>query len=178
MKPSLKEQLAAVAGEKKSCGKDSQIQEIFDRYKQEMSGKIIETRVPESVHLCDENFPHWIKLQRQNPDTGCWEDAYAAIVVPLLQAGQFTDEGYRMADPRRAPALPYVPHLLKRPDTIRRREDGDHFYFQRYRHYFKVALTRLNEQTGQVILVASYPTESMASYEGFELIYDKTKAAC
>lgn len=154
----------------------SEVQIIFDQYKERMSGKIIQTPLPENVHLCDENFPHWIKLERRNPQTGRWEEAYADIVVPLLQAGQVSDDDYRMADPRRAPALLYVPHLLRRPDTIRRRQDGDHFYFQKYRHYTKIALTRLNERTGNVILVSSYPTQSLRSYEDFELIYDKTKA--
>ena len=173
MKPSLKAQLATIISTKVQ----SEIQRIFDQYKRQMSGKVIETPAPESVHFCDENFPHWIKLERRNPDTGQWEEAYSEIVVPLLQAGQFSDNDYRMADPRRAPALPYVPYLLQKPDKIRRRENGDIFYFQKYRHFHKVALTTMNRYTRTIILVSSYPTESLKSYESFELIYEKTKAA-
>jgi len=83
MKRSLKDQVAAAV----SIHVKSEIQKIFDQYKRHMSGKIIETPVPESVHLCDENFPHWIKLERQNPETGRWEEAYSEIVVPYCWQG-------------------------------------------------------------------------------------------
>ena len=61
------------------------IQQVYDQYKRSMSGMQIETPLPETVHLCDENFLYWIKLQWHNPTTNSWHDAS----LPLLAAGTF-----------------------------------------------------------------------------------------
>jgi hypothetical protein len=58
-----------------------------------MSGMQINTPLPETVHLCDENFPYWIKLQRHKPETNTWVDASPSIVLPLLEAGIFDEKG-------------------------------------------------------------------------------------
>jgi hypothetical protein len=128
-----------------------------------MAGKVIETPLPQRVHLCDENFPYWIKLQWQNPKNQQWEDASPAIVLPLLESRSFSDEGYRLWDPRRSRALLNIPHLLRDPDHIFRNENidirGDHLYVQTHRNHLKVAFTLYDGRIDKVILVSSFQTE-------------------
>ncbi len=93
MSGDLKEKLAAALGVKVQpvC----HVQQVYNQYARSMSGMKIETPLPETVHLCDENFTYWIKLQRHNPDTNTWQDASSAKVLPLSKAGTFDQNGYR-----------------------------------------------------------------------------------
>lgn len=178
MTGSFKNKLAVAIGRSPEPERPvSEIQLIFDGYVKHMSGKIIKTPIDESVHLRDENFPHWIKLQMFDEKNNCWVDAYSSIVVPLLQARIFTDEGYRMADPRRAPALLNVPDLLRDPNRVLKDNGSDdRFYIQSYRKYYKVAITRLNPFINERVLVSSYPTESLKCFTGMEELYNKLKS--
>jgi len=139
------------------------IQEVFDRYKQDLRDLIVATPLPEDVHLIDDNFPYWIKLQWLNPKTQKWVDASPGIVIPLLEAGIFSDVDYRLEDPRRAKALPHLPDLLSAPDAVYRNPPispirGRHVYIQDYGHQIKAAYTLSDNRIQKVIVVSSFWT--------------------
>ena len=178
---SLRDKLTTALGmpSKPTC----YIQQVWDGYKRHMSGKIIETQLPESVHLLDENFPYWIKLQWLNPNTNKWEDAPQALVVPQLESRIFSDEGYRLEDPRRARMLPHMPDLLKRLDSIHKKHPdckirGDYVYVQAQKNQLKVAFTMLDARIAKVIVVSSFHvSRSWLSKNVNPLsLYNKTKA--
>jgi hypothetical protein len=138
------------------------VQNVYNDYKRHLAGKVLETPLPERVHLCDENFPYWIKLEWMNPKTGSWQAASPAIVIPLLEVSAFKEEEYRLTDPRRARQLLNIPHLLRNPDSIHPNRTaairGDHAYIQTYRGHFKVAFTLHDTKLNKIILVSSFQT--------------------
>ena len=119
------------------------IQQVYDQYKRSMSGMQIETPLPETVHLCDENFLYWIKLQWHNPTTNSWHDASQARCYLYLLLVRSNEKGYRLKDPRRARVLPHLPNLLRHPDRIYANCHGSirgkHVYVQEHRGQFEVA---------------------------------------
>jgi hypothetical protein len=177
----LKEALATALGgkAKPAC----YIQQVFNQYKRSMSGTKIDTPLPETVHLCDENFIYWIKLQRHNPETNSWQDASSTIALPLLQAGTFDQTGYRLEDPRRARVLPHLPTLLRLPELIylncRCKEiRGEHVYVQEYKGQLKVAFTLYDRRLDKVIVVSSFWTSKnwLARCVKEPPVYTKKKA--
>ena len=52
-----------------------------------MSGMQIETPLPETVHLCDENFLY--KIAMAQPDDELLARRFSGAVLPLLAAGTF-----------------------------------------------------------------------------------------
>lgn len=161
MSGDLKEKLAAALGVKvkPTC----YIQQVYDLYKRSMSGKQINTPLPETVHLCDDNFIYWIKLQWHNPTTNTWHDASPANALPLLAAGTFDEKGYRLEDPRRARVLPHLPNLLRLPEKIYAncrcdKIRGKHVYVQEYKGQLKVAFTLYDPRLDKVIVVSSFWT--------------------
>lgn len=144
------------------------VQELFNSYKKFMSGKQIVTPV-ETVHLLDENFPYWIKLENPDPSRkGKWIGAKSNEVVPLLQAGTFRSDAFRYDD-RRANALLWLPTLLRNPNCIhenlRHAErnhggiQGRHLYVEYYKGKTrKVAFTTLNYKSGNIVPVTSFLT--------------------
>lgn len=161
MSGDLREKLAAVL--KIRIVQPCYIQQVFNTYKRSMSGMEIETPLPEKVHLRDENFPYWIKLQRYNSQTKSWHDASASIVLPLLEAGTFDERGYKLEDPRRARVLPHLPTLLRFPDWIyengrcgRGGIRGTYAYVQEHKGQYKVAFTLHDPRLGCVIVTSSF----------------------
>jgi hypothetical protein len=161
------------------------VQQVFDQYKRSMSGMQITTPLPETVHLCDENFPYWIKLQRRNPETNSWHDASAGIVLPLLEAGVFEEKGYRLEDPRRARVLHHLPNLLRLPEWIyenrrceKRAVRGKHIYVQEFEGQLKVAFTIHDPRINKVIVVSSFWTTKnwLAQRAKEPPLYQKKKA--
>ena len=163
MSGDLKEKLAAALGV--TIRPKCYIQQVYDQYKRSMSGLKIDTPLPETVHLCDENFTYWIKLQWHNPKTNSWHDASSAMVLPLLESGTFDEKGYRLEDPRRARILPHLPTLLRLPERIyencrcgRGGIRGKYVYVQEHRGQLKVAFTLYDPKLGKVIVVSSFWT--------------------
>jgi hypothetical protein len=146
----------------------SKFQKIYDMFKKHLSGKVIKTPLPEDVHLLDENFPYWIKLQWFNPANKKWQDASPAIVLPLFEAEIFEDASYRLEDPRRERMLPFLPQLLRDPEFIyenhRHYRDksgrngirGKYIYVQKYKGQVKVAFTIPDPRLNKVIVVSSF----------------------
>jgi hypothetical protein len=146
------------------------VQELFDRYKKHMDGRIIQSPLPEQIHLLAENFPYWIKLENPNP-ANVLEiiPAKSNVVVALLETGQFDQTGFSF-DETRARALFNIPELLQSPNCIhanlRNHEcrgeggiKGDLMYVRYYgRKRRKVAFTTTNPRLGKVILVSSFWT--------------------
>lgn len=147
-----------------------EVQRVYNEYKKHMSGKVIQTPLPEQVYLRDDNFPYWLHLEMQDPaKPGDWIGAKSNIVVPMLDAGIFDDAAFRH-DPTRGRALLYVPTLLRNPNCIHvnlRHIDcrgdggirGNHMYVEYYpKKKRKVAFTLFDEQTQRIILVSSFWT--------------------
>jgi hypothetical protein len=141
------------------------IQQVFDQYKRSASGMQIQTPLPETVHLCDENFIYWIKLQWHDPKTNSWHDAKPRIVLPLLLCGEFEERGYRLEDRRRARVLTHLPNLLRDPEKIyenllckRGGIRGKYVYVQEYQGQLKVAFTLYDRRLDKVIVVTSFWT--------------------
>jgi hypothetical protein len=143
------------------------IQQAYDRYKKHLGGLVIETPLPERVHLLPENFPYWIKLESPDPTNPTkWIAAKAKVVVPLLDAGKFDETGFRI-DHSRARALFHIPDILRAPHCIHRnlrhadRGDGGikggHMYVAYYgKKQRKVAFTFADPVLGKVVLVSSF----------------------
>jgi hypothetical protein len=180
MSGDLKEKLA-VALDLKITPK-CYVQQVYDQYKRSMSGMQINTPLPETVHLRDENFPYWIKLQRHKPETNTWVDASAAIVLPLLEGGTFDEKGYRLKDPRRARVLPHLPNLLRLPEWIYKNDHcgirGKHIYVQEFEGQLKVAFTLHDPRINKVIVVSSFWTTKnwLARCTKDVALYQKKKA--
>ena len=157
------------------------VQEKFNEYRKHLRNRVLETPLPESVHLLDENFLYWIKLRYPNVDApGQWIGAKASVVIPLLENGTFNETGFQM-DESRVLALPNIPALLQSPNCIHRNLRhqgagdqggirGDHIYVAYYgKKSRKVAFTLSDPELGKVILVSSFWTykewvESCAAY--------------
>lgn len=146
-----------------------EIQTLYNDYKRYMSDKAIKTGLPEVVHLRDENFLYWIKLETSDPTrSGQWVGAKPSLVLPLLNNGTFNQSLYRF-DPTRSKALLHVPVLLRNPNCIhvnlRHAERGQggiqgrHVYVEYYgKKTRKVAFTTWNEPTQENRLVSSFWT--------------------
>lgn len=181
MSGDLKETLAAAL--KVEIKPTCYIQQVYDLYKRSMSGMKIDTPLPETVHLCDENFAYWIKLQWHNAKTNTWHDASAAIVLPLLEAGTFDEKGYRLEDPRRARVLTHLPNLLRLPEKIYenllcKRIRGKYVYVQEHQGQLKVAFTLYDHRIKKVIVVSSFWTSKnwLARCVKEPPVYTKKKA--
>jgi hypothetical protein len=184
MSGDLKDKLAAALKIKVNTA--CYIQQVYDLYKRSMSGMQIKTPLPETVHLCDENFVYWIKLQWHDPKTNSWHDASPAMVLPLLEAGTFDEKGYRLEDPRRARVLPHLPTLLRLPERIyenvrchgRKCIRGKHVYVQEYKGQLKVAFTLYDPKIDKVIVVSSFWTTKnwLATCVEEPPLYQKKKA--
>jgi hypothetical protein len=146
------------------------IQLKFNEYRKRLRNRVIPTPLPETVHLLDENFLYWIKLQRPNPQVpGTWIGAKASAVIPLLESGAFDETGFRM-DASRVLALPHIPNLLQAPNCIhanlRHQKTrnlggirGHHIYVGYYgRKKRKVAFTLYDTKLGKTVLVSSFWT--------------------
>lgn len=169
MSGDLRASLAEALGvEVKPLGK---IQELYNSHKRYLSSKIIKTPLPEEVHLLDENFPYWIKMECDNPsEPGTSIGVTASVVVPLLDAGNLEDGGYTF-DETRGRALLNLPTLLRNPNCIhgnlRHADRGQGGIQGRYVYveYFskitrKVAFTTRNELKGINALVSSFWTNA------------------
>lgn len=144
------------------------VQELFNRYKKHMDGRVIKSPLPEEIHFLAENFPYWIKLENPNPaNLKQWIPAKSNIVVPMLEKGTFDQTGFRF-DESRARALFNVPELLQTPNCIHRNLrnhecrgeggiKGDYVYVKYYgKKSRKVAFTVTSPIRGVVILVSSF----------------------
>jgi hypothetical protein len=167
MSSDLREQLAAaLAIEIKPL---SEVQLVYNAYKKILSGSVVQTPLPEAVHLRDENFPYWIKLENPDPSRpGEWVGAKSSVVIPCLDAGIFDQVGFRF-EAERARALLYVPVLLRNPNCIhinmRHAQRGQggiqgrHVYVEYYgKKRRKVAFTTRNDIAGADVLVTSFWT--------------------
>ncbi|SRR5713101_602732 len=148
----------------------SPVQQLFNRYKIHLDKRIINSPLPEDVHLLAENFPYWIKLETPNlSDLSKWIPAKANIVVAMLEARTFDQTGFRF-DETRARALLNIPDLLQMPNCIhknvRTREcrgqggiRGTYMYVAYYKKKKrKVAFTMQDSRSNKVILVSSFWT--------------------
>lgn len=144
------------------------IQVIYNRYKKHLHMRVIESPLPETVHLLPDNFLYWIKLEYPNLSMpGEWIQAKPSVVIPMLENGTFNETGFRI-DERRANALFNLPDLLSRPNCIhgnlRNQEErglggikGEHVYVAYHgRHTRTVAFTRLDPDIKKVIVVSSF----------------------
>lgn len=144
------------------------IQVLFNRFKKHLQGKIVDTPLPEQVHLLAENFPYWIKLEYPNvADPDQWISAAASVVVPLLDKGSFDETGFRI-DEARAGAIFNIAGLLARPNCIHRNLrnhkhrgeggiKGEHMYVAYHgTGTRKVAFTGYDPRLQKVILVSSF----------------------
>jgi hypothetical protein len=180
MSGDLRDKLAAAL--KLKIGPKCYIQQVYDLYKRSMSGMQITTPL-ETVHLCDENFVYWIKLQWHNPQTNSWHDAAATVVLPLLDAGTFDEKGYRLEDPRRARILTHLPNLLRLPERVYENAHkgirGKYVYVQEYKGQIKVAFTLHDQRLKKVIVVSSFWTTKnwLARCVKEPPIYDTKKKA-
>ena len=145
------------------------VQELFNQYKKHLDQHVINSPLPEAIHLLAENFPYWIKLEYPDlANPGKWIGAKANIVAPMLEQGIFDQTGFRF-DETRARALFHVPALLQRPNCIHRnlrKHDfrgeggikGDYMYVAYYKKQRKVAFTLKDPRLDKVILVSSFWT--------------------
>jgi hypothetical protein len=144
------------------------IQVVYNRYKKHLHLRVIDSPLPEKVHLLSENFLYWIKLEYPNPDMpGKWVQAKPSVVIPMLENGTFNETGFRI-DEKRANALFNLPNLLARPNCIhgnlRNQEErglggikGDHVYVAYHGlHTRTVAFTRFDPDIKKVIVVSSF----------------------
>jgi hypothetical protein len=144
------------------------IQQKFNEYRRHLRNRVIATPLPENVHLLDENFLYWIKLNYPNVAMpGKWIGAKASVVIPLLDAGTFDETGFKMDDSRLF-ALPNIPALLQSPNCIHKNLRhqawgdrggirGEHVYVAYYgKKKRKVAFTLFDPRLGKVILVSSF----------------------
>jgi hypothetical protein len=169
MSTDLKEQLAAAVADlglviKPIC----EVQRLYNEHKKYLSGKVLKNPL-EEVHLLDENFPYWIKLENDDPSRpGTWIGSKASIVVPKLETGEFDDKGFTF-DESRAKALLNLPTLIRNPNCIHvnlRHADrgqggiqGRHVYVEYYGgKKRKVAFTTHNEVLNVNVLVTSFWT--------------------
>ena len=146
-----------------------QIQRAYNDHKKYLSGRILKTPLPEEIHLLDENFPYWIKLETVDASQPTQRiGAKSKIVIPLLEAGNFKDDGYTF-DRQRLKALLHLPAFLRNPccihENLRHAERGQGGIQGRYMYvqYLqgkvrKVAFTTLNAVLGEQILVTSFFT--------------------
>src|ERR1017187_8905908 len=112
----FREKLAAAIGVE--APKICEVQKLYHAHKKYLSNRVIAAPLPQKVHLRDENFPYWIKLENPDPSRlGEWVGAKANIVVPLLEAGIF-DQKDRRFDEARGKALLSIPELLRNPNCI------------------------------------------------------------
>ena len=147
-----------------------EVQKLYIEYKKHLSGKIIKTPLPEEVHLRDENFLYWIKLLTPDPlNLNVWIEAKASKVIPMLEAGNFDQTGYRF-DKRRAGSLMNIRGLLCNPNCIhenlrkhvKRGQGGirGDFMYVEYHHkrQRRVAFTvrDKDDPANDVILVSSF----------------------
>lgn len=144
------------------------VQELFNRFKKHMDKRVIQSPLPEQIHLLAENFPYWIKLENPNP-TNVLETipAKSNVVVPMLEAGTFDQTAFTY-DESRARALFNIPEILQSPNCIHRNLrnhesrgeggiKGDYMYVRYYKKKSrKVAFTTTNPIRGVVILVSSF----------------------
>jgi hypothetical protein len=132
-----------------------------------LDGKLIDSPLPERVHLLQENFLYWIKLEYPNLAVpGTWIQARPSIVLPLLEKRTFDETGFRV-DENRASSLFNVPTLIRTPNCIHRNLrnqayrglggiTGDHVYVSYHGRGRKVAFTRLDVDIKKVIMVSSF----------------------
>jgi hypothetical protein len=146
------------------------VQELFNRYKKHMDKRIIQSPLPEQIHLLAENFPYWIKLENPNPANFLESiPSKSNTVVPMLEEGTFDQTGFSF-DESRARALFNIPELLRSPNCIHTnlrnhdcRGDGGIKGACMYVRYYgkkkrKVAFTLFDPKFGKVILVSSFWT--------------------
>jgi hypothetical protein len=146
------------------------IQRKFKEYKKHLRNLAILTPLPETVHLLDENFLYWIKLE--HPDVHHpteWIKANAKQVIPMLEAETFDETGFRM-DESRVLALPHIPALLSNPNCIhvnlRHQAYGanggirGHYIYVSYygKKQRKAAFTLFDTKLGKVVLISSFWT--------------------
>lgn len=185
----LQDQLGTVA-QAMGFAVTDRVQALYNDHKKFLSGRQIQTPV-EVVTLCDENFPYWIKLETPDPTRpGEWVGAVAGLLVPVLNAGMFTLQGYRFNDAR-AKSLLDVPNLLRNPNCIHKNLrhghrgtgsiEGRHVYV----HYGKdnqrkVAFVTTNPHRGFEVLVSSFWTNPgwVADCADFPALYVRPGATC
>lgn len=144
----------------------SEVQRIYNLHKRFLSGKVITTPL-EDVTLLDDNFPHWIKLETEDPSRpGILVPSRTRIVIPQLDGGAFDDAGFTH-DPDRAKVLTDIPNLLRSPHCIHQNLrhaprgqggiQGKYVYVQYFRGTTrKVAFTTFNEILKLNALVTSF----------------------
>jgi hypothetical protein len=145
------------------------VQRAYNDHKRYLSGKALTTPLPEIVHLLDDNFPYWIKLENPDPSRpGETIGAKSNLVIPILERGDFNDAGYTF-DETRVKSLLNIPALLRNPNCIhqnlRHAERGHggikglHVYVEYVRHNVRrVAFTAPCPRSGRTILVSSFFT--------------------
>lgn len=146
------------------------IQLKFNEYRKHLRNRVIKTPLPQDVHLLDENFLYWIKLEYPDVNVqGNWIGAKASVVIPLLEQNAFNETGFRMDDPRSL-SLSHIPNILQTPNCIhinlrnhaKRGQGGirgDYMYVSYYgKKQRKVAFTLLDPDLAKVILVTSFWT--------------------
>lgn len=168
------------------------VQLKFNEYRKHLRNRVIKAPLPEEVHLLDENFLYWIKLEHPNVDVpGQWIGAKANVVIPLLEKGIFDETGFRM-DESRVLALSNIPNLLQTPNCIHNNlrhqtanEGGGirgHYMYVAYygKKQRKVAFTLFDPKLGKVILVSSFWTYKkwVAECAGMPAIYVSKAGSC
>ncbi len=189
MSGDLRETLAAALGiEAKPIGR---VQRAYNDHKKYLSGKALTTPLPEVVHLLDDNFPYWIKLENPDPSRpGETIGAKSNLVIPLLENGDFDDSSYTF-DETRVGSLLNIPALLRNPNCIHRNLrhaerghggiKGLHVYVEYLRRNVRrVAFTAPCPRSGLTILVSSFYTKAawIGDCAGNPAIYVKTGSRC
>lgn len=189
MSGDLRDTLAAALGiNVKAIGR---VQRAYNDHKKHLSGKALTTPLPEVVHLLDENFPYWIKLENPDPSRpGKTIGAKSNLVIPMLEVGDFDDTGY-IFDETRVKSLLNIPALLRNPNCIHRNLrhaerghggiKGLHVYVEYLRHNVRrVAFTAPCPRLGVTVLVSSFYTKAawIRDCADNPAIYIKTGSRC
>jgi len=147
------------------------IQTLYNRFKYHLNGKIIESPLPESVHLLSINFFYWVKLEYPNlAIPGQWVQAKPSVVLPTFENGTFDETGFRV-DENRSASLFNLPNLLRNPNCIhgnlRDQEErglggikGAHIYVRYHSRSRTVAFTEYSTRVQKTVVVSSFTVSS------------------
>jgi hypothetical protein len=112
------------------------VQETFNRYCKECSGKDFTDPRGVTVSMNIENFPKLIKMFTKASGRNAPAKARAKLVIPLLQNGGFIETEYTWQAPR-LESLFWIPDVIMDPDGIyentAKKIEGEEVYVKRYR---------------------------------------------
>lgn len=137
------------------------VEGLYRRFCDELNNTTVEDPMGRTIHFRLEQFPHLIKLEHEDKNTGEWTAAKAGVVLRALEEGRFDARGHRF-DLSRAKALFRIPEILRCPDAVHSnmhpRVKGDEVYLIRphgRKGPIKVVLVVANRQ-GEIVPVTSF----------------------